>query len=201
MVIYGSRATKLAQETQVEKCGNCGTLNSVDLYIFQKYAHVFWIPFFPIGKTGVSECSHCKQALRLKEMPMGLKSSYDVLKQQSKTPVWTFAGIGLLTVLITLGIVSSQKNDAENSQFVKEPKAGDIYEIKSSVGSYTLYKVEAVEGDTVYVLTNLYETNKSTGLNDLKSKGNAGYGDEGEAFSVSQLQAMLKSGTIMDVER
>ena len=142
MIIYGSKATQLAKETQFEKCKNCGSTNSVDIYVIQKYAHVFWIPFFPIGKTGVSQCSHCKQAMRLKEMPDSIRSSYETLKSQAKAPAWTFIGIGLLVLLISWGVVSSKQDDARNAKLVQDPKAGDVYEIRNNYDSYTLYKVD-----------------------------------------------------------
>src|SRR6185369_8201835 len=100
MIVYGRKATQIAKELIVEKCPNCGTMNSVELYVFQKYAHVFWIPFFPIGKTAVSQCAHCKQSLKLKEMPLELRTAYDHVKQQAKTPIWTFSGLALVVVLI-----------------------------------------------------------------------------------------------------
>jgi len=29
--------------------------------IFGRYAHIMWIPFFPVGKTQVAECTRCKR--------------------------------------------------------------------------------------------------------------------------------------------
>ena len=127
MVIYGTKATQLAKETVTEKCQNCGTQNSIEIYVFQKYAHIFWIPLFPTGKTAVSECSHCKQVLKQKEMPAALKASYDNIKVQSKTPIWTFSGLALLAVLISFGVYSDNQNSARNAKLILEPQAGDIY--------------------------------------------------------------------------
>jgi hypothetical protein len=201
MIIYGSRATQLAKETQFEKCKSCGTTNSVDIYVIQKYAHVFWIPFFPIGKTGVSQCSHCKQGMRLKEMPDSLRSSYDVLKRQSKAPAWTFLGLGLLVLLIGWGAVSASQDAARNAKLVQDPKAGDVYEIKNDYNSYTIYKVDEVRGDTVSLLVNMFESNKKSGLAEIKRKGNSAWAPETESLPRSQLKKMFDDDVIIDVER
>lgn len=48
MIIYGKKSTQLVKEHLTDKCSNCGTQNSIDLYLFQNYAHVFWIPFLQL---------------------------------------------------------------------------------------------------------------------------------------------------------
>jgi zinc-ribbon family len=87
MIIYGSKAKQLAKEALIDQCPNCKTQSSVELYIFQKYAHVFWIPFFPLAKTAVTQCTNCKQVLKQKEMPSTFQMSYENLKHQTKTPI------------------------------------------------------------------------------------------------------------------
>jgi hypothetical protein len=72
------------------------------MHLFQRYAHVFWIPLFPIGKTGVSQCSHCKQILKLKEMPFALRLSYENMKSQTTTPFWVFSGSAVIAVIFVL---------------------------------------------------------------------------------------------------
>lgn len=201
MVVYGTRTKQIAKEVITDKCPNCGRQNSTELYVFQKYAHVFWIPFFPTGKTAVSQCEHCKKVLKLKEMPDSLKDVYQRVKTQSKPPVWTFAGLALLTVLISIGVVSSQQNDAKNARLILAPQSGDVFEIKTEDNQYSLYKVDAVKDDSVFVLFNQYETNKLSGLSDLKRKGDAAYTDETFYFSKQDLKAMLEKGTILDIER
>jgi hypothetical protein len=198
MIVYGSRSKELAKDILTDQCPNCGKQNSIDMHVFQKYAHVFWIPIFPMGKTGVCQCDHCKQVLTLKEMPASLVISYNNLKEKAKTPIWMFSGLALLAVLITIGIISGKKNDEKNAKFILSPKAGDIFEIKVSDNQYTLYKVNEVLGDSVFVQINDYETNKVTGLNDLKKEA---YSEEVLGFSKAELKQMLEKGEIIDIER
>ncbi|MEO6355853.1 MAG: zinc-ribbon domain-containing protein [Ferruginibacter sp.] len=201
MIVYGTKSTQLLKETLIDNCPNCGTQNSVEMHVFQKYAHVFWIPFFPIGKTAVSQCHHCKQVLKLKEMPASLKTDYENLKAQTKTPVWTFAGAALLVLAITAGVISDRKNDEKNATLILTPKAGDVFEVKTNKAQYTLYKVSAVEGDSAVIRINNFETNKITGLADLKSKGDTAYAEDEFAFSKKELKAMLEKGEIIDIDR
>ncbi|GAB3903106.1 hypothetical protein [Mucilaginibacter boryungensis] len=101
MIVYGTKSTKLIVEPIGNQCTNCLTIHTMDMYILQRYAHVFYIPMFPVGKTGVSQCNHCRQVLKLKHMPASLKFTYEKVKKQTRTPIWTWAGtVIILAVLI-----------------------------------------------------------------------------------------------------
>ena len=201
MIIYGSKSKELAKEVLMDKCPNCGTQNSIDMHVFQKYAHVFWIPFFPMGKTGVSQCDHCKQVLKLKEMPPYLKTSYENLKAQTKLPIWMFSGLALFAVLIVAAVISGKNKDERNAKLILAPKNGDVFEIKTKENQYTLYKIDEVQADSVFIRTNNYETNKASGIADLKRKGDNSYSEEVYGFSKSELKKMLDQGEIIDINR
>ena len=201
MIIFGSNTKQIAAETSPEQCPNCGASNSVQLYVIQKYAHVFWVPFFPTGKSLVSQCSNCKQALKLKEMPSSMALSSNNLKSQSKTPVWTFAGLALVAVFVTFGFINEKKNDEKNSRLVLTPQTGDIFEIKTGQNQYTLYKIDYVQGDSVFIRINNYETNKVTGLDDLKRKGENAYSEDVFSVTKTQLKEMFDKGDVIDIER
>ena len=201
MIIYGSKSKELAKEVLMDKCPNCGTQNSIDMHVFQKYAHVFWIPFFPLGKTGVSQCDHCKQVLKLKEMPTSLKTSYENLKAQTKLPIWMFSGLGLLVIFIAAAVISGKKQDERNAKLILAPKNGDVFEIKTKENQYTLYKVDEVQADSVFIRTNNFETNKASGIADLKRKGDDSFSEEVYGFSKVELKKMLEQGEIIDINR
>jgi hypothetical protein len=200
MIIYGSRATQLAKETISDPCPHCQSSNTLDLYVFQRYAHIFWIPFFPIGKTGVCRCAHCKQALKPREMPSPLRSAYTALAGKKKAPVWTFTGIALIGVLIIGSLTQSGRHDARTSALVKAPQAGDILEVKKSAGVYTLYKIAEVRPDSVAVLPLLYSVDNPSGLSKLES-GSYGYAAEPKMYSRENLSVLVHAGEILDVIR
>jgi len=201
MIIYGWKSKQLAKEIIIDKCSNCGAQNSIEFYIFQKYAHVFWIPFFPIGKTAVSQCDSCKQILKLNEMPPSLKAEYANLKSRSKTPIWTFSGLAIIAVIITASIINSQKRDEKNSKLILAPQSGDIFEIKTADNQYTLYKAQSVLSNTVFIRANQYETNNESGLTDIKNKGDNAYSDDVIPLSNAVLKTMLEKGEILDIDR
>ncbi len=201
MIIYGSKATELKTENITGKCPHCATPASVQMTVFQKFAHIFWIPFFPTGKTGATSCSHCKQVLQKKEFDTSLLENYETLKVQTKTPVWTFSGLVILILLISWGVVQSRQHDAKNAKIILIPQKGDIYEIKNGYQQYTLYKVDSIAGDTVYLLTHQYETTKLSGLRDLKNKGDEAYSADLLPMLKSDLKTMLDKGEIVDIDR
>jgi hypothetical protein len=168
------------------------------MYFFQRYAHIFWIPFVPTHKKAVSECTNCRQVLEKKEFPLHFKNEYEDLKFQAKTPLWTFAGLGILAVVIVLGIISSNIDDAKNADLIFDPKKGDIYEMKLSATEYTLYKVDKVEGNAVYLFENEFVSDRASGVTDLYAKP---FYKESTPLMKTNLKAILKSGEIMDIDR
>jgi phage terminase large subunit GpA-like protein len=99
----------LANERISETCPHCQNHDTLSVHVFQRYAHIFWIPFFPIGKTGASQCSHCKQVLKPTQMPAGVRLAYDNVAARAKMPYWTFAGVVVFGVLIILAILMDGK--------------------------------------------------------------------------------------------
>ena len=116
-------------------------------------------------------------------------------------PLWTFSGLALVALAITWGAISSQQKKAENEKNISAVQKDDIYEIKKGYKQYTLYKVERVSADTVFMLVHQYETNKVSGLTDLKSQGDKGYAEGSIPFVKSELKAMLDKGEIVDIEK
>jgi hypothetical protein len=182
MIIYGSKSKPLAHQTLSEKCSSCGTQNSVAMHVIQRYAHVFWIPFFPTGKIGVSQCDHCKQTLRTKEMPPALKGEYENLKGQTKTPLWMFIGLALLAIIIVSVVVDENRKSAASAQYIKHLQPNDLLETKTEDG-YTYLKVTGVTGDTVYVKSNKQAATLQSGLGKLGTTENSFYDEE---FSITQ---------------
>ncbi len=199
MIIYGTKATLLKSDSIFDPCPSCGTNNSIQINVYQRYAHVFWIPFFPIGKTGVSACNNCKQVLKLNQMPASLRLSYDNIKAQSKMPVWTFSGLFLIVLGIIAIMISEKQKDERVGKLILSPKKDDVFEIKLKDNEYTLYKVQKVDGDTVYFYANKYQTNRQTGLAGLADQPfdtDMSYG-----LPKSKLVSMSKNDEIIDIDR
>ncbi|MBI3235613.1 MAG: zinc-ribbon domain-containing protein [Bacteroidetes bacterium] len=201
MIIYGVKNKVLETETIAEKCSNCQTQNSTSMSIVQKYFHIFWIPFFPLGKTLVTQCSNCKNVLTKKELSASLLETYQTRKSQVKAPVWMFTGLALFIALIGFAMYESGENTAKNARLLASPKTGDIYEIKKDVGQYTLYKVEYVKGDSVYLVSSILEVNKITALSKLKNNAENIFDFTPFARHKTDLKLMLDNHEILGVYR
>ncbi len=201
MIKFGKNTVTIKIADIADRCQYCGTQHSMQMNILQKYFDIFWIPFFPTGKTASTSCSHCKQVLSKKEFSESLLKEYEMLKGSSRTPVWTFSGLIILAVLIGWGIIHQKQQKVENAGLILNPAKGDIYEIKTGAGQYTLYKVDGISGDTVMMLYNQMEVNKWKGLKDLKKQGDKLFDGERNPLLKSELQQMLDDGIILDIER
>ncbi len=201
MIIYGTNSKQLAQEILATTCPGCGSQNSVNMYVFQKYAHVFWIPFFPMKKMGVSQCTRCGQVLKLEDMPSPLTTAFNVLKATTKTPLWMFSGMALLAAIIIIVVISEKNNDKKKAQYILAPQRGDIFEIKTNWNTYTIFRVEQIMNDSVFVRFNSYETNSSTGIRKIKRDHGYDYAPGISGFSKVKLKEMFNEGKILDIDR
>jgi hypothetical protein len=101
MIFYGSKASRMGDmHISGTNCSFCGAQTNQHVSVFGKYAHLYWIPLFPIGKTAVAECSICKHTAPQKEFSGELRRKYEALNNDVKRPVWHWSGLGIIGVLI-----------------------------------------------------------------------------------------------------
>ncbi len=99
MVVIGHKSIILISEPVKNACTECGINQPHELQIYQKYVHLFWIPFLPAGKTGYCVCKHCGKVEKQDEFNSSLKDQCYNLKQQVKAPIWMYTGAVLLLLL------------------------------------------------------------------------------------------------------
>ncbi len=196
-MFYGWKAKDLGQTQVPGACPSCGTEGSVALHVVQKYAHGIFIPAFPLGKKAITVCGHCKQTLEGKELSPSAQMVYQSARSQFKTPIWMWSGVIIIALLTPLAIWQSDKHDKEVLARLNAPKVGDLYEIKLGYKSYTLYKVEQVSGDSIYVSTFNYESNKLRGLSDLLDKEDGEFSPDLVGYSRADVLAMREDRTIV----
>lgn len=198
MILYGTKATHRKTEYIADSCPACGTSNTMQMNVFQRYAHIYWIPFFPIGKTGVSQCNGCQQVLKFNEMTPALKMSYYNIKKQIPVPFWTFSGALALVVIFAGAAYAGRQKSDKVSKMITALKKDDILHVKLKDNAFTLLKINKVAGDSIYFVANKYQTNLESGIDDLEGKE---YESEPEVITTAELQAMDKKDQILDVER
>lgn len=103
MIIFGGKASNIGNfDIPNSNCNYCEQGDTQRVSVFGKYAHIFWIPFFPIGKKAVAECTHCKRTIEQKEFSPQLAKLYQENKNKAKRPIWHWLGLGIFGLLIAL---------------------------------------------------------------------------------------------------
>ena len=196
MFVASTRSKLLKSEVIYDQCPKCRKSNCVQMNVYQLYGCIFFIPFIPSNKTGISTCGNCKQVLKLHEMPASFKLSYDNLKSGTKTPLWNFTG---LVLILVAGAFFFLWDRSKMDKYLKNPQKGDVYEVALKSGDYTLYKVEKIQNDSVYFIASKFQTNEASDLDELADKQyetSITYGQP-----KSRLLSMYKKSIIININR
>jgi hypothetical protein len=103
MIIFGSQGSKIGSfDIPNSSCQHCGQESTQRISVFGKYAHVFWIPMFPIGKKAVAECTHCLRTIEDANFSPKLQQLYRNNHSKVKRPLWHWAGLGIIGSLFAL---------------------------------------------------------------------------------------------------
>lgn len=199
MIVYGTGAKRIDTFEIPDPCPNCGVEGEQTMVLFQRYFHIFWIPFIPISKTAVSHCEQCRRELELNDMPEYQRQTFQEIKATVRTPLVTYAGVGVVLVVMALGTFFQQQKQSRNSQMILELQANDLLEVKIDHDSYSLLKVHHVVGDTVYLLEHEYESNVPSGISELKKREE--YHSEQIALLTADVKEMFDTGVIIDIDR
>ena len=125
-------------------CSNCGNKNTQEVSVSGKYLTLFFVPLFPLYKSLVSTCSHCKQIIRRKKFRQSTEIQYQENKILIKRPFWHWIGsivfLTLLSTFIIIGTTANTKKDfrrnllkADERLMTKSPSIKEdpiSYEIK-----------------------------------------------------------------------
>lgn len=199
--LFGSRAGHLKTLKISEPCRACKATNSVELIVYQRFAHIFWIPIFPTRKVFTSQCFRCKDSL----LEEGVKSSYPQTYRDAKkrlwVPVWSFSGIILVGSIVLLISILSYIRDIKEQFMIQSPESGDIYKYRSKDGAYSLLKVSEVRGDTIYIFSNSYSTNDVMSMRRLLRQSHFNFSKESSPWLRSDLIQMFENGEIITIER
>ena len=201
MIFYGTNASRLKDgRLNNVTCPNCKEHTSMTYSVFGKYAYIYWIPFFPLGKTNVLECNNCKKTFKLKELPEQIKHKFQ-LEKHTGIPYKHFTGLAIIGIIIASTAFFNAKNKEKEAEYVKAPQINDMYRTEGSKASwYTIAKVSNVRKDSVYLIFNDYEVDKKSGIKDIDIPAN--YNEEfKEAYSIEDLQQLYKDDIIYQIDR
>ncbi len=110
-IIYGTKGTLLQSAVAPScLCNHCNTQADQTIGVFGRYAYLYWIPLFPIGKKAVVECQNCLKTSDENWSPE-LQEAVSTLKEHTKGRKrhWFGAAIlGPLILLIAISIITHE---------------------------------------------------------------------------------------------
>lgn len=194
MIFFGTNSSKIKDgKFSYVKCPHCGNEVTMNYAVFGKYAHLYWIPFFPTGKVIVLECNHCRSTFNLKDLDQHTKDKFkqELDKYPAKTPVYHFSAAIILALIIGFSFYMSSRNDDETLTFAKDPKVGDVYhyETPELKGHYSTMKIMKVTKDSVFVMLNRMEIGSKSDIDKILNDSNYTFPD---AYSINELKDKSK---------
>jgi hypothetical protein len=200
-MVFGYRSSHLlTAPVPATACQACGAADTLQLSVQGRYAHLLWLPLFGLGKTGRGRCADCRRELTPAEFPDPLRAHFRTLKAQTPAPAWHFTGLllALLLVLLRPGLDAWHRH--HNDELLAHPHVGDLYHIRSDApGYYTLLRVVEVNGNSVRLSQNNYETDVEAELPQLDRPKN--YASEPFDLTQFDLLIMQQQQELVAVER
>jgi len=201
MIFYGTSASRLKDgRLSNVTCPNCKEQTSMNYSVFGKYAYIYWIPMFPIGKANVLECNNCKRTYKLSELPEQIKHKFELEKHKG-IPIKHFAGIGIIALLVAWFSYSGARDKELEGEYIMTPQIGDIYRTKAnSPGYYTAAKVVNITSDSLFVIFNEYIVDMKSGISDIDIKANYSPSNT-EGYTLEEVQQLYADEVIYQIDR
>lgn len=201
MIIFGKRTAYIGSKTSSKniRCNHCQTDGQIVYSIFRSHAHIFWIPVFPMGKKAVSECQHCKRTLSFKEMSPEMQKECNIVKNETKGPIWQFSGLFVFIALFVIAIFVGKKENANKADYLANPLAGDIYNYKTEDAQYSTMRIIHISADSIYVQLNDYEIGRKSKVYKIDKEEN--YSEKAFSYSKEKIKTMYKEKIIIDIDR
>ncbi len=197
-MIFGQNSKQLKQDSLIDVCSNCKKIAKIDIHVIQKYAHVFWIPTFPMEKLAISHCNNCGFTFKTHQMPPSIKAIAYKLEKESKTPIELWTGLGIFGFIFVLGFFQAALRILKSQNNLNDPKINDVVEVKINQG-FTLYRIDSIVRDSVFVCVNNYGASSQEALNKIKEKNS--FSNKTLSFSNQNFKGMFFSGEIINVDR
>jgi hypothetical protein len=171
---YGMREPHIKSTVlEYETCPECGQQGSIVSSVYGRYAHLFWIPLFPLTKKTYTQCRECNHQFYAYQMPESIGKEVQQFSRSVRTPIWYFSGLILFAVLIAFVVYSGKMDDKNTAAYMSDPQIHDCYYIRySDDGYYSTMRIEAIEGDSVYFSVNDYATSKYSDIEKINIEEN-----------------------------
>jgi hypothetical protein len=200
MIIYGSKNSNAEEQlTKNIPCPKCKSKDSLIVFAYNKYAHIYWIPLFSLGKRGLAVCNNCKHEIKPKKMSDQLKLAYQNIKSKVGIPIWHFSGLAIIAILILYSSSASGKTAKLKVEYLANPKVGDIYSYKAENNSYSTLKIKQIGSDSIHFWQNNYESETTFGISKIDKPDN--YGTLEATMAKSDVKQLFDEEIIYAIDR
>lgn len=167
MMLFGTKEKHVSTFKIDTKCRACETKDTIYMNVYQKYTHLLGIPIFPTSKVPVTECRECKKVTEKEKFSNNMYHVFLKLKKKAKTPVWTYSGVAVILVAISFSLGNYIIKSKRAVDFILQPKAGDVYQMRMDEQKFLLAKVHLIKGDSTYLLFHHQSTSEASQLEKL----------------------------------
>lgn len=142
-------------------CVECGQSDGMIFEVYQRYAHLFFIPLVPCGKHVMAICSNCKHVSSFKEFNSEYKEVALKDKELTKIPLWSFIGIPLLLGILWYSQHQKRPLPVDTAKIeacLNQLAANQVYEVNigapnsMSFAQKKMVKVLKVEDEAVVIM-------------------------------------------------
>jgi len=198
---YGTRSSHVKSEPlDYAVCPSCETEGELIMSTYSRYAHVFWIPLFPMSKKVYASCNHCKTTLELPDMTPDLKSQCIKFRKAQKFPVWQFFGVAAICILIIFAIIEGNQNSRKQNFYLMNPQVNDVYVVKYEEDSFSTMKIVEIKGDSIFFADNEYAADNGSKVETIDEDENYNY-EELLGFTANDLKDLKKDKIILLIKR
>jgi hypothetical protein len=152
MILFGTGTKRLTVIPLYDgNCMKCGK-PTITVTVFQKYFHVFFIPFIPTRKTVRGECRSCSRTYEEDDLPTYFDPQVGIVKQAAGTPLVLFTGLALFILLGAFTTWRESTRAKEADSYLAAPQVHDIYVLPLGLREsfkYVICRLEAVASDSL----------------------------------------------------
>ncbi len=194
MIFFGTNSSTIKTgKLSFVKCPHCENEVTMNYTVLGKYAHLYWIPFFPTGKEIYLQCNQCGTAYNLKDLDQKIKDRFqqELDKYPAKTPITHFSAAIILALIAGFAFYMTNKKDDETLEYAKNPKVGDVYhyETPELKGHFSTLKITKITKDSIFVMVNGMETDSKSSIDKILKDSNYTLPD---AFTINELKEQTK---------
>jgi len=153
-------------------CPNCREVSAFDYIVFSKYAHLTYIPLFPVGKDAVVICENCDETIDINDFDDTTLSKLAQENNNLKNPVWMYFGSFALVIASIYGIYIYFNSGKKTDLYFKKPMLSDVYCLKNSKGFYYTIKIDSLTKDSVYATENDFQVNLPNEIDEINQPEN-----------------------------